>query len=719
MRLPSKKTRNITIIILGIIIVILILLPIVVKKYVVNNSKELLGRTIAINTLKYNYFTSTAKVYDFKMLEGNDTDTFVSFDTLEVNLAPLQLLNNTVVVEEFDLKGLKATIIKKDSLFNFDSLINFFATNDTIETETKTDPFKYDISALRLKNANVHFLDKDIEETIKLDNISFSIPNIRWDQKEKSDAKIAFDTGDGHIESELKIDPITSNYRAKITAQNIDLKPFYKYVLEYAEINSLEGKLDATINIDGETNASTSVIPLINGIAKVQNFKMTDTSDKTFLAANTITTGIEKIDYANSNYVINDIVLDGAYTFFQLNESSNNFFKIFKVEETTEVEQVQKDSITTIQYTINHLKVENSVLDYTDNLTGKPFNYHLSDIVIDTDNISSKMDKINLNATMTLNNRGNLVAKLGVNPNDYTRDFNLDIAVENFLLPDLNIYTNYYMGHNLIEGNMYYYSTTKIVDGALEVENKLKVKNAELKNTRKGLYHLPLKFAFFLLTDKDGEINMDIPVRGNLNDPQIKVGKIVWKAFSNLIVKTVSKPIKLLGNLIGGDPKDLEEIKFSYVDAIPTPKHYKQLDKLIKLENKKPGLSINLKYYVDEDLQKEALARAKMGEQFFKEYQKDYEKNLALFETFVNTKIGSDSLTVTQASLALVGRSYVDSVSTNYNKERIKYISEYLLKQSDATKIKIETITNNDPKHLGSKPRLQIEYGLSKDDPQD
>ena len=80
----KNKTRNILLIVFGVIILILIFLPTVIKNYAINNSKELLGRQIDIGKIKYNYFSSTAKVYDFKMFEQNGTDTFSTFDTLIV-----------------------------------------------------------------------------------------------------------------------------------------------------------------------------------------------------------------------------------------------------------------------------------------------------------------------------------------------------------------------------------------------------------------------------------------------------------------------------------------------------------------------------------------------------------------------------------------------------------------------------------------------------------
>ena len=75
--------------------------PNLIKNYLIKNSPELIGRQIALDQLKYNYFTSTLKAYDFKLFESNTTDEFVSFDTLIINLEPLKYLSKKIEIEQF------------------------------------------------------------------------------------------------------------------------------------------------------------------------------------------------------------------------------------------------------------------------------------------------------------------------------------------------------------------------------------------------------------------------------------------------------------------------------------------------------------------------------------------------------------------------------------------------------------------------------------------
>jgi hypothetical protein len=723
----KKKLKIVIIITVAIVMIAMLIAPTLVKNYIINHSKELAGRQIDIGNLKYNYFTSTVRAYDFKMFEDNGTDSFTTFDTLIIDLEPLKLLQDKIEIEQIYLRGLMVKTIMKDSSFNFDDLIAFHNTPDTVTVSSEEEPLKFSISNIELKDANIYFDDQNVGKETHINDFSFAIPYVGWDQQEKSNADVKFNfKNGGYFETKLNINPVDGDFDAQVNVSDLSLKPFYEYVAVYAEINDFDGVLNSQIEIKG--NTSDALKSIILGHVEVDNFKMTDKNDKLFLGAKKISTDLKAIDYYNSSYSFKELDISESYTFFQLDSTSNNFFRIFKIEDdlvaSTDSEN-QSTSATVsespdyetsdISYSIDNLRVNSGVLDYTDNLTGQPFNYHLSEIKIDSDSISNSSKWLNIYSTMLLNERGTLKADLGIDPDNY---FNttLDISVENFLLPDLNIYTNYYMGHSLLKGDMYYISKSKIIDGKIESENKLLVKNASLENTKKGLYNLPLKFAFFLLTDKNGDVKLDIPVRGDLNDPKVNVGKIVWQTFKNVIGKTVAAPVNFLVGLVGGDPKELEEMEFSFNDTIPSEKHYRQLNKLLDLEQKKEELKITMSYYVDKTLQKEAIAAETIGQQFNEATGKDYIKNETEYHAYLINKIGNDSLSTVNMIKELSKVIPIDSIATERSNRLIKTVADYLKMEYPATTVTVVKGKSEAPENTGAYPKFLISYGLLDED---
>ena len=385
--------RKISVGVILLLVIFMILAPSIVKRYIVNNSEELIGRKTEISSLKYNYFTSVIKVYDFKLFEKNDTEVFASLDTLILNLEPLKLISSTLEIEQLYLKGFMAKAIMKHSEFNFDDLVAL--ANDKEQDTTvriDSDPFKYNVSNIEIKDSKFVFDDQNVNKETSIDNIAFTIPNISWNQEEKSNADIQFNfENGGYFESAVKINPVNGEFNTSITLLNIALNPFYDYVAQYAEISDFNGSLNADISINGNTNDVLKSI--VSGNIDIQEFQMKDTDNKKFLGADQISTDIKIIDYFNQNYELKSLHIENSYAYFELDSISNNFFKIFKVDESvaTDVatDSLEQQTEKSIQYSINELRLTDGVLDYTDNLIGEPFSYNLSAIEIDSDSITS------------------------------------------------------------------------------------------------------------------------------------------------------------------------------------------------------------------------------------------------------------------------------------------------------------------------------------------
>ena len=723
----TKKKLKITLLSITVLVMLfMIFAPIVIKNYAINNSKELLGRQIDIGKLKYNYFTSTVRAYDFKLFEANETDVFVSFDTLILNLEPLKYLQSKIEIEQFLISGLTSRVIMQDSSFNFDDLMAFHATKDTLSEPE--EPLKYAISNIDFKHSNFYFDNRNVNKLTEIEDLNVSIPFIGWDQEDKSNADIKFNLANGgFIESKLNIHPSSGDYDAEITLNQLSLKPFYEYARAYAEINSMDGNIDAVIIVKGNTNEG--IKSTVSGQVNVFDFEITDTNEKKFLSADKINAVLNKMDYHNSDYQFGKLELTNPYVFFQLDSISNNFFRIFKLEDyldESETEQSQStmvsDSLddTNVGYGIEKLMVKQGVMDYTDNLTGELFNYHLNEITIDSDSISSRSNWINIYSDMLLNERGTLNAKLGINPNDYD-NLNLDLVIENFLLSDINVYANYYTGHNILIGDFYYYSKSKISNSEIISENQLLVKNVSVENDKSGVYALPLKFALFLLKDKNGDVNLNVPVRGDMNDPEINIGKLVWTTLKNKITGAASDPIGSLATLVDVNPSDYRELVFEYTDTIPSETHFEKLDKLLEMETEKEGLKVQLEHYVDPNLQMETIAITTLGEQYSKKYNKDYLKDEKGFKEFIQNQTKNDTISIKEGSLMLLDEPTLSALSKNYNEALLRNINAYLKSKKPNTNIEAVKSESKEPENTGSENKLKINFDMltvMSDDPE-
>ena len=144
-----KKTIKIFIylvlpVLLVLILAVLIVLPYGIKKYINEHGNEYTGRKMSVQEVKISYLSSTFRVIDFKLCEADGKTNFVSFDTLLVKISPFPLLSSKLVVEKFRLVRPEITIVRKDSLYNFDDILVFINSKPKTESsEQPSAPFKY------------------------------------------------------------------------------------------------------------------------------------------------------------------------------------------------------------------------------------------------------------------------------------------------------------------------------------------------------------------------------------------------------------------------------------------------------------------------------------------------------------------------------------------------------------------------------------------------
>ena len=116
--------------------------------------------------------------------------------------------------------------------------------------------------------------------------------------------------------------------------------------------------------------------------------------------------------------------------------------------------------------------------------------------------------------------------------------------------------------------------------------------------------------AIAILEDSDGNIDLDLPVSGSLDDPQFSYGKIVWKAVVNVLGKIATAPFRALGNLLGISSEKLEAVAFDPGSAELAPPEQEKLKKLAEAMAKRPSLVLTIPPGYDPVADKKALQEA-------------------------------------------------------------------------------------------------------------
>jgi len=196
-----------------------------------------------------------------------------------------------------------------------------------------------------------------------------------------------------------------------------------------------------------------------------------------------------------------------------------------------------------------------------------------------------------------------------INPLSADAFIDIGASFRNIELTTFDPYSGKFAGYRIDKGKLTIETKYRVENRQLDANHKFIVNQLELgeKVESPDAVSLPLKLAVALLKDRNGVIDLDLPVSGSLDDPQFKLGPIIWKAFVSLIGKIVTAPFALLGNLFGGG-EDLSYIDFEPGSAGLTDPAGAKLEILKKALAERPGLSLDVPSPVVPDADRDALA---------------------------------------------------------------------------------------------------------------
>lgn len=173
----------------------------------------------------------------------------------------------------------------------------------------------------------------------------------------------------------------------------------------------------------------------------------------------------------------------------------------------------------------------------------------------------------------------------------------LDMAMNlrNVELASFAPYSGRFAGYKIRKGKFSADLNYKVEERKLVADHDFVIDQLELgdKVDSPDAVSLPLKLAVALLKDRNGTINLDLPVAGDLDDPEFSVGPIVWKVFVNLLTKAVTAPFALLGNLFGGG-EEINRIGFAAGDTQLDAAGQGKIRSLAKALAERPGLKLTV-----------------------------------------------------------------------------------------------------------------------------
>ena len=204
-----------------------------------------------------------------------------------------------------------------------------------------------------------------------------------------------------------------------------------------------------------------------------------------------------------------------------------------------------------------------------------------------------------------------------INPFSGTQTNDVKIAVKNVDLTPTSPYSGKFAGYRIAEGKLNMDLAYDLVGRKLKSKNVITLDHFTFgeKVDSPDATHLPVRLAIAILKDRNGQIVLDVPIEGSLDDPKFRIGKVVTRVIMNLLEKVATSPFSLLGAVFGGSGEELSYQDFAPGSAVLSPDNEKKLDSLVKGLYERPGLQLEIAGSIDPDADRDGLRRASLEKQ--------------------------------------------------------------------------------------------------------
>ncbi len=277
-----------------------------------------------------------------------------------------------------------------------------------------------------------------------------------------------------------------------------------------------------------------------------------------------------------------------------------------------------------IDLRIGATRLTNGRVDFTDHFVRPNYSAALTELNGELGAFSSGSREM---ATLALRGRAEGTALLEISGqlNPSVKPLALDIRAKatDLELAPLSPYAGKYAGYAIERGKLTMDVAYKIdADGKLDAKNQVVLNQLTFgdKIESKDATRLPVLLAVALLKDRNGVIDINLPVSGSINDPKFSVGGIIWKVILNLLTKALTAPFSLFA---GGGGDDLSLVEFKPGTASIAPAGASAIDKVAKALTDRPSLKMTVTGSADPASEREAFQAATLEDRLVAEQRRE------------------------------------------------------------------------------------------------
>jgi hypothetical protein len=297
----------------------------------------------------------------------------------------------------------------------------------------------------------------------------------------------------------------------------------------------------------------------------------------------------------------------------------------------------------------------------------------------------------------------------------------LDIAAKaaGVELTRLTPYAAKYAGYPITKGKLTVDVAYKIENGKLDARNHLYLDQLTFgdKVDSPDAVKLPVLLAVSLLKDRNGVIDINLPVSGSLSDPEFSIGGVIVRVIVNLLTKAITSPFSLIASAFGGGGEELGYIEFAPGSSTLTDDSRKKIETIGKALNDRPSLRLEISGRIDPATDADGARRVWLDERVANAKQRELRRSAQAGEQAEEGEGGDQGARITVSK-----QEYPKYLEAVYKRESFKKPKNFIglnksLPPAEMEKLLLENapVTEAELRALADQRALAVKQSLERD----
>jgi len=563
-------------------------------------------------------------------LDSPDGRKLVRLERLELSETTLDLARRQVSIGKLRSRHLETWAAREaDGELNWQKL---FAAGPSpsnadeqiadSETQTAGEPWQVLLQDAQLRDYRVHLADRVPDDEVQLELGPLNLDISDFDSLAARPFSLKLDTGVGRqgalqAQGQLQLNPISG--QLAVTTRDIDLRIAQAYLSPLVSLELRSGMLSSELQVD--LQGTEPLAFSVRGSVDATQLHTLDTiNNRDFVKWQRLQ--LSGLDYQHPRSLdIERIDLRQPYARFVVNPdlSTNLHDLLVKRDESAAQDASEQQAAEPLAIRIGGINIADGSANFADFSLRPPFVTAIQSLNGDIGVLSNREQKAaSVNIAGKVDQYAPVSIKGSLTPFDPLQSLDIATSFRQVELTTLTPYSGKFAGYRIRKGRLNLDLHYRIEQGRLNAENKVVLEQLQLgeKVDSPDAVDLPVRLAVALLKDSKGTISIELPVQGNLNDPEFSVMPIVWQTLRNLVVRAAQAPFKFIAGLAGGGDADLSHVAFAGASSELDGNARKTLDTLAAALVERPALRLEVEGMANAVIDGPMLAEQRLQQEF-------------------------------------------------------------------------------------------------------